>query len=471
MITGMFESPSQADHNNSREDGRMSLPRSAFESSLFQEGRAKQYGSSFVMQDVAQVGTRKVLLNLDSQFGAPQLAVYSSQAVSGPAPVSAAFASPEFPVAGAATVTVTENYAHVDASGGGAGAWGPASASASTSDLPFDPAAQFGVPTVAAAQAQTSFKVAVADYVFSLPHKVSSVRSLELKSVELPFFHFNVSAYLQNNRVVFLQKQAVAGSATRTVNALSLSIPDGNYLTPKSLCRALNCALLSGGGGAGGPLFGFSFQPTPASFADNELCELYKVQLFYANASFSAAGAGFGEYEVRFPGNIGSSLGWTLGFRRPSYAFAPQAGGALWSQVAESPPKLTPRYYYVAVDEYCARKAGGSFLAPYASKHLLSQNILARAANQNAHRMAYSVYLAANAPSASSAADAPGALPTDFAVPCSPALGTLTSDKRLYGAKGVDIQRLRVQILDEYGVALDVQGIDFSLCLELEVLE
>lgn len=400
MYNASTTSPSPSESSSlplNNEAGSLSLPRSAFERSMFQDGTVKQYGSHFVMQDVAQFATRKVLLNLDSQFGSANL--------------------------------------------GGGG------------------------------------DTLVADYSFSLPHKISGVKTLTLKSVEVPFFCFNVSAYLKNNQFTIGQNTGAAAWTT------TLTVPDGNYLSPQSLCAALNSALesaavmaLGGGGGGGGVshtvLTSFAFSVATVSQTDNPLCALYKIQMTFSppwsvSASSLSLAAAAGLVVVTF---AGGGLGWTLGFRQAvEYSFA----AATWSALGDRPPKLTPRYCYVAVDEYCARKSNGSFLAPRggssSSSAAVSQNILARAASQNAYRMQYSVYLAAAAASAAAPLPPVITLPADLVVPC--ALGALSSDTRIYGAKGVDIQRLRVQLLDEYGAPLDVQGLDFSLCLEMDVLE
>jgi len=45
--------------------------------------------------------------------------------------------------------------------------------------------------------------------------------------------------------------------------------------------------------------------------------------------------------------------------------------------------------------------------------------------------------------------------------------GTMVSDKRQYSGK-IDLQKLNVQILDEYGNPVSLNGLDFSFCMEVE---
>jgi hypothetical protein len=41
------------------------------------------------------------------------------------------------------------------------------------------------------------------------------------------------------------------------------------------------------------------------------------------------------------------------------------------------------------------------------------------------------------------------------------------SDRRQYSGK-VDIQKLNVQLIDDTGTPVDLNGLDFSFCLEVE---
>jgi hypothetical protein len=43
----------------------------------------------------------------------------------------------------------------------------------------------------------------------------------------------------------------------------------------------------------------------------------------------------------------------------------------------------------------------------------------------------------------------------------------MVSDKREYTGK-IDLQKLNVQILDEYGNPVSLNGLDFSFCMEVE---
>jgi hypothetical protein len=47
--------------------------------------------------------------------------------------------------------------------------------------------------------------------------------------------------------------------------------------------------------------------------------------------------------------------------------------------------------------------------------------------------------------------------------------GTMVSDTRLYNGSGADIQRLLISLVDEYGSVVDLNQMDFSFVLKLEV--
>jgi hypothetical protein len=45
--------------------------------------------------------------------------------------------------------------------------------------------------------------------------------------------------------------------------------------------------------------------------------------------------------------------------------------------------------------------------------------------------------------------------------------GLLLSDKRTYSGK-VNLQKLKIQLVNEYGFPVNLNGLDFSFCLEIE---
>jgi hypothetical protein len=134
--------------------------------------------------------------------------------------------------------------------------------------------------------------------------------------------------------------------------------------------------------------------------------------------------------------NIKRKLGWFLGFRNQSYTVSTSN---TYSEAFVDYSGL--RYLYLVVDEY-TRGNQNSFIAALPSS-LVKKNILAR--------------IAVNAIS----------FPFGTVLPANNFNGYLLSDKRTYSGK-VDLQRLSVQLVDDIGVPVSLNGLDYSFCLEVE---
>jgi hypothetical protein len=135
--------------------------------------------------------------------------------------------------------------------------------------------------------------------------------------------------------------------------------------------------------------------------------------------------------------NVKAKLGWLLGYRLPSYTISP-----LTNITSESIVDLNgPRYLYLIVDEF-SKGNQSSFISPLYSS-LVNKNILARIAI-NTNSYPYGRILVA----------------TEYD-------GYLVSDKRNYSGK-IDMQRLNIQLVNELGYPINLNGSDFSFVLEIE---
>ena len=133
-------------------------------------------------------------------------------------------------------------------------------------------------------------------------------------------------------------------------------------------------------------------------------------------------------------------LGWNLGFRFGDYKNPhqtdPSAPTAFISQgLFEA---MGPRYIYLVVDDY-NNNVNNSYFAAFNSS-ILNKNILARISIQGS---VYSIL--------SDASLALKSIPREYFGP-------------------IDIQKLQIQLLDEYGRILDLNNMDFSFALKLECL-
>ena len=133
--------------------------------------------------------------------------------------------------------------------------------------------------------------------------------------------------------------------------------------------------------------------------------------------------------------NFKNRLGWLLGFRDLTYTFS----GKLTSEFLVD--LSGPRYLYLVVDEY----TGGnqkSFVSPLPTS-VINKNILARIAMDNKNYGFMEI------------------------IPANERNGLLVSDTRSYTGK-VDLHRLNVQLINEDGTIMNLNGADFSFCLRIE---
>lgn len=132
--------------------------------------------------------------------------------------------------------------------------------------------------------------------------------------------------------------------------------------------------------------------------------------------------------------NFKSKLGWLLGFRNTSYIITS-------SITSEALVDLNgPRYLYLAVDEFNNKGNQNSFITPV-SKSMINKKVIARIAINNAffkygNNAAFSHF------------------------------NGLTSDIRSYNGT-VDIQKLNVQLLNENGSPMQLNGLDFSFLMKI----
>jgi hypothetical protein len=134
--------------------------------------------------------------------------------------------------------------------------------------------------------------------------------------------------------------------------------------------------------------------------------------------------------------NFKNKLGWMLGFRDLSYNIRQT------TRTTESIVDMNScRYLYLVIDEFSNSKSN-SFLAVNTMSQIKS-NIIARI-SLNKTTYPFSAILPAN----------------NFN-------GLLLTDKRKYNGK-VDLQKLKVQLVHENGVPVNLNGLGFSFCLEVE---
>lgn len=246
----------------------------------------------------------------------------------------------------------------------------------------------------------------------SLPERITEVKSIKVRNAEIPLSMYNISAAIGNNCF------QIVDVATTPPTKTMIVIPDGQYTTTLSIFQAIAIATTAG-----------------------------NINLFYSISpnSKSILSANTGSVTVNFAVkstgepdayNFKQKLGWLLGFRNPSYIV--NTSGTTSEAVLDLNGS---RYLYLVLDEF-TRGNQNSFIAPLPSS-LLRKSILARISMDPAH-YSYGKILTANNYN-----------------------GLLLTDTREYTGR-VDLQKLSIQLVDEFGNPVSLNGLDYSFCLEVE---
>lgn len=247
----------------------------------------------------------------------------------------------------------------------------------------------------------------LATLTYHLPQKITEVKSIAVRSIEIPMSFHSFSL----NR----------GNTFMKIDNSSVVIPNDTYTIHSNLKTQINNK--------------FTSIITPSSFT----IDISQNRTTITNATSKPyniyfdvdVNGGFNKY------NFKSTLGWCLGYRLPEYTLL--SGKSL---VAEGCIDVNPiRYLFLVVDEF-RQSNPNSFVSPL-SNSFISKNILARITINS------TIY------------------PFGSILPANIFNGFLLSDQRYYSGK-TDIQKLQIQLVDEWGILVDLNQLDFSFCLEIE---
>lgn len=258
-----------------------------------------------------------------------------------------------------------------------------------------------------------------------LPIRLTQVVSLQLSALELPSTFYAISKVFGNNFFV------ISLPTQPTVDPLIITIPDGNY-TYLTLQTYINTFLSAG--------------TTPIQ---------YQTIQFLADIN-TPGGTGSGGTGKMVVGSLGGNidfvlnfqtdrygnedkqtplplkLGWLMGFREGYYENNT-------TYVSEGIIDLLgPRYIYLVVDDFHNNVSDG-FYGAFTSS-ILNKNILARITLQG----------------------------SVFNVIAQNNLLLVTTSRQYFGP--VDIQKMQIQLLDEYGRILDLNNMDYSFCLSFQTI-
>jgi hypothetical protein len=248
-----------------------------------------------------------------------------------------------------------------------------------------------------------------------LPMRMTDVVSIQLTALEFPSTFYNISKVFGSSHF----------SITIGDDTITIVMPDGNY-TPAGLTSYLNDYLSSlsndfqyiyftvdldqTGNGSNRMVAGIKSPRPPFDFSLN----------------FQQDKSGLDDRVTPLP----LKLGWKMGFRNGLYENSS-------SYVSEGIIDLVgSRYMFLVVDDFNNSVSDG-FYAAFTSS-ILNKNILARISLQGS---VFS-YLSQNN------------------------LSLITYPRQYFGP--VDLQKLQIQLLDEYGRIIDLNNMDYSLCLTMQ---
>lgn len=255
-----------------------------------------------------------------------------------------------------------------------------------------------------------------------LPLKISQVVSLQLSALEFPSTFYVISQVFGNNFFVL----EIVGE-----NPLIVTIPDGNY-DYLALQEYINNFLQTVGTGAYNTIKFLSDINTPLGTGPAAGSGRMVVGSTLGTTAFSInfLTDRYGNEDRQTP--LPLKLGWLMGFREGYYENA-------LTYVSEGIINLLgPRYIYLVVDDF-NNNVNDGFYAAFSSS-ILNKNILARISLQG----------------------------SVFNLMSKDNFNLITSPRQYFGP--VDIQKLQIQLLDEYGRILNLNNMDYSFCLTFQTI-
>jgi hypothetical protein len=318
------------------------------------------------------------------------------------------------------------------------------------------------------------------DFVFNIPYKFENVTSMSVATYELPLTYYAISQQYENNCIVFQWEGTPAGYPNVPVFDMqyTLLIPDGNYNASfqngngTAIETAIN-GILKGTELVNSTGLAFSVDRTSGRsiFACNSAVDasgnpisgnyigamriVFNVRAKIDRTANSAT-RGITDFSSSFQNDtrpLPYFLGWQLGFRTAMYEMYggidasgnmdPSGNRAPQSAVSEGICLITgPNYVFLCIDDY--NNNVNNYYASAFGSSTIAPNIIARL---NIKQQIGSA----------------GA----FNVISGESLSTsLTYSREYFGP--VDIQRMRITLVDDFGRVLDLNNMDWSFSLMFE---
>lgn len=242
--------------------------------------------------------------------------------------------------------------------------------------------------------------------------RLAEVRSLEVVSADLPITFYNIHGENNCDGTGNNYLKIVIGASSEML------VVTPGYYTSTTLKTEINARLTA----LGGNYVNISFD------ISNNLSQ------FASSSSTATLTMNVNRTGNTVDANLRNSLGWILGFRDAVYTVTSVV--RLYSE--QILLVRSPRHVFIALNEFSQSNVN-SFVSPFENT-ILNKNIVAKISIPTIN---FGETLCANQTN-----------------------GYLVSETRKYGEK-VNIQRMNLQILDDAGRVIDLNGGDFSVCLRL----
>lgn len=271
----------------------------------------------------------------------------------------------------------------------------------------------------------------------NLPLVLNNVSKLQLSSIEFPVTFYMISSSLNNDH--FLLKYNMIDSTTRHV---IFKLKEGNY-TNTSFINALNEEAnysFIDYDGVSSPLDGITFSLD----IDSEGSGTGKIQIATDYSVIDDNIVSFDlVFDRNFDGNISNSplyqkIGWLMGFRKKTYSITINHIYDEQITLSESLLNISgPKYIYIVVDDFNANQYASSRFINAFNSTTLNPNILARIPLST----------------------------SNFSFEIVNMHNTVSTPREYNNL--ISINKLHVQIIDEFGRVLDLNDMSVSLCLSI----
>lgn len=286
------------------------------------------------------------------------------------------------------------------------------------------------------------------DFTIQLPSKLNKVVSMQLSAIEFPISYYSISGTYGNNYLyLYANTQTYTDGPIEQYETV-IVIPDGNYSGP-DLIDVINLQLgprdISGDlifptivveGEIINPTSVFSnihlFFDVNVNFTGTAktIIEPYGEKAYIINSIGLDFRKGIDKQNDNLP--ITTKFGWNLGFNQETYF------GSV-SYTSDTPMDMNiMRYMYFCVDDY-QRSVNNLFFSAFHNKPM-NENVLGR------------ISLEAE----------------NFTVFVENKYNLITEPRKYFGP--VDIQRLRIHLIDDHGRPFDTNGANYSFVLTFKLL-